>query len=296
MKAIVVIPTQGFGNRLRMIASSYILSQFMKLDHFVLWQPSHDCNIDFEDIWSSSPFKTIDLDSISKSHYAYFGVVHTNKVMKDILNSGDVKYIVLTGGHEFKHPAMNTDEYLHNKYKLYSQLQFKCDDSLVLPPLYGCIHIRNITEKDAKDVEKYQNCNFSQNSPIKEFLALIKKVDNAIPLYVISNDLLISKTLQTHFPNKQILVSNPSSTARDCSNGMQSAIRDFSILSKSIFIIGTFYSSFSDEASFFNMIPKIIPLSQHLQTQFSYHCSGYTIVDKIGYINYDKNTVIKFFI
>ena len=44
-KGIVVIPTHGFANRMRMITSSYILAHTLKLKLYVCWIPSDECNI-----------------------------------------------------------------------------------------------------------------------------------------------------------------------------------------------------------------------------------------------------------
>ena len=295
MKAIIVIPTQGFANRLRMIASSYILAEYMKLEHYINWEPFHDCNIEFDEIWERHPFKKISKDKIIQSKYLYFGHVHTLSIMEKILNPGNVvQYIVLTGGHEFKHPSMNNEEFLHRKYKFYSQLKFK-QQIPVLPSTYGCVHIRTLTQKDAKDVVKNKRCNFPQNSPLEQFVHIIKKIDDDIPLFIISNDIAISSELQKQFPSKKILLSNPTSLNRDTSHGIHEAIKDFIILSQSSFIIGSYYSSFSDEASFFKIIPKIIPLSPELYTQNIYHCSNYSVSNKVGFLNFDNNTLIKYF-
>ena len=298
MKAIVVIPSQGFANRMRMIASSYILAEYMKLEHYICWNPHNDCNIKFDEIWESHPFKTIEFNTFSTSKYLYCGYVHTMHVMDQILNPGNVKYIILTGGHEFKHPAMNDSEFLHHKYKLYSQLQFKIPQTsqLTLPHIYGSIHIRTITAKDEKDVKNSYQCNFPQNSPIEEYLRILKLVDDDVPLCVISNDPAMYFIFAKKFPTKKIFSSKPESFDRDSSDGMCNAIKDFVILSRSSFIIGSYYSSFSDEASFVNTIPKIIPLSNHLcDAQIKYHCTNYKIVNKTGFLNYDQNVIIKFF-
>lgn len=298
MRAIVVVPTQGFGNRLRMIASSYILAQYMKLDHYVIWKPADDCNLEFDSIWESSPFVTIDPEKVLKSQYINFGYVHTHSIMDKLLNPGNVKYLVLTGGHEFKHPAMNDDLFLHYKYKLYSQLIFKCDHSiksLDLPQEYACVHYRDLVHGDMKDVEKSQSCNFIDNSPIKEFLKLLKLIDDSIHIIVISNNQLIEKSMVQHYPNKKITIIPKETSNRNTHSGMENALIDFRILSKARFIIGSYYSSFSDEATFFNIIPKIIPLSKNITTT-TYHCTNFSIHDGIGYLNYDRNFHIKYLI
>ena len=51
-------------------------------------------------------------------------------------------------------------------------------------------------------------------------------------------------------------------------------------------IIGTFYSSFSDEASFVNFIPKITPINDSLRnTQLDYHCLNYTYKNSLPCLN-----------
>ena len=294
MKAIVVIPTQGFANRLRMIASSYILAQYMKLDHYIIWKPYTDCNIDFDDIFEKHPFQLINEEIISKSKYVYFGNnIHSQNIMDKILNPGNVNYIVLSGGHEFKHPAMNCDEFLKAKYKLYNKIKFKTNDLSFLPDKYACIHIRTVKTEDKKDIEANKCCDFPNNSPIEEFLALTKKIEDDFPIYIISNDIQVVNTFIHHFPNKQIYTSYTRVFNRD-KNGIQSALNDFVILSKAEFIIGSYYSSFSDEACFVNLTPKVIPLNKHLYNEHIYHCFNFVIKNQIGYLNYNTSTLLKY--
>ena len=258
---------------------------------FILSKP--DCFIDFDSIWETHPFHITSLDTIKSKKYLYFGEVHTSQIMNTILNCGDVDYIVLTGGHEFKHPAMNNDEYLHHKYKLYSKLRFHYVNNK-LPTEYACIHIRNVTPKDMNDVNKYDSCKFNDNSPIYKFLALVEKINNDVPIVIISNDNIVAKVFQEQFPKKNIHLSQSDSFDRDSQNGMINAIQDFSIMTNALFVVGTYYSSFSDEASFFKMTPKVMPLAEHI-TSTTYHCSGFSIVNGVGYLNYDRNTNIKYF-
>ena len=54
-------------------------------------------------------------------------------------------------------------------------------------------------------------------------------------------------------------------------------------------IIGTFYSSFSDEVTFFNKICKIMPINKDLISDNKlncYHCHGFTYSNK-PCLNYD---------
>ena len=42
------------------------------------------------------------------------------------------------------------------------------------------------------------------------------------------------------------------------------------------------------------MTPKVMPLAESI-TSPNYHCSGFSIVNGVGYLNYDRNTNIKYF-
>ena len=71
-------------------------------------------------------------------------------------------------------------------------------------------------------------------------------------------------------------------------------------MSRSSLIIGSYFSSFSDEASFFKMIPKITPLNNKLiknlnETILSYHCLNYSFNEGIACLNYSENHLFKYF-
>ena len=53
-KGLIVITTQGFGNRLKILASSKILSDYLKIPLFICWEETPDCNIKFSDVFEES--------------------------------------------------------------------------------------------------------------------------------------------------------------------------------------------------------------------------------------------------
>ena len=55
-KGLVVIPTQGFANRMKILASSKIYADEHNLDLTVCWIPSEECNISLEDIFVANFF------------------------------------------------------------------------------------------------------------------------------------------------------------------------------------------------------------------------------------------------
>ena len=86
-KGLIVITTQGFGNRLKILASSYILSNYLELPLYVCWEASPECNITISDIFNlSNKIKEIKLDDFKDSKYCFFGRVHTNSVFNNIMD------------------------------------------------------------------------------------------------------------------------------------------------------------------------------------------------------------------
>ena len=51
-KGIVVIVTQGFANRMRMINSCYSYSKILNVKLFVVWLKTEDCFIEYQDVFS----------------------------------------------------------------------------------------------------------------------------------------------------------------------------------------------------------------------------------------------------
>ena len=51
-KGLIVIPTEGFCNRLRMICSSYILSQHLNIPLHIKWETGVSCPTNFFDYFN----------------------------------------------------------------------------------------------------------------------------------------------------------------------------------------------------------------------------------------------------
>ena len=76
---------------------------------------------------------------------------------------------------------------------------------------------------------------------------------------------------------------------RSSSDDMIISIAEFIILSQSNLIIGSYNSSFSDEASFFNMSPKLMPIES--KKNISYLCYGLSVNDNIFSLNYNQAVI-----
>jgi hypothetical protein len=317
-KGIIVIPTQGVGNRLRMIASSYTLSRLWKLPLYICWENTNDCNASLHDIFGPNIHSNVKISSIStaqftQSSYLYFGPIHTESIFNYIsyipqplhynTNQVDIyEYMVITGGHEFKHPEMELFDFIFYKHQFYNGLQFNqsiidrvFSETSIITQKYIAIHIRDIDPKyDTADID-YRNSSgatsinplvFTKNSPLDKYCEYIDMLDPNIPLRIITNssDMNTLETIfQSKYPDRTIHFSNSDINGRDSVQGIVDGIVDMVIMSKARLIIGNYYSSFSDESAFFDFIPKITPLSEELEIQLEkskqyYHCYNYKMV------------------
>lgn len=321
-KGIIIIPTQGFGNRLKMLASSIIFSNYYKIPLFVCWQPTPDCNIKLEDILvKENNINEISFDDVQKSSYCYFGQVHTNSIFDKISQviedpEHSYEYILLEGGHEYKSPDIPRLQYLQLKKQFYNGLiftepivqriqSFRQDSNLNIDSKYIAIHYRDVDQKpdqkpDQGDIPNDPIVDFVTNSPIESFFTIIDKISTEHPIVIISNTDRFYTQFKTKYTNKfNIYTSGITNSDRDNTNDMLDSVVDFLILSRAELIIGSYFSSFSDEASFFKIIPKITPLNGELienimSTVNNYHCLNYSFIDNIAAVNFNDKILIEY--
>lgn len=314
---LVIKPTHGFANRLKFLASSYILAKQLNLELIIYWEATEECNIDFLDVFNENEFTTItkeeyDHKTTNHNFIKYNHNVHIKlKINEIVQNIQNCSGFMIEGGHEFYQPNL-VKEYLHEKHLFYNSLYNKFNTSItnqilqinhLLPNEYIGIHYRYFIPK----YDKYDgnNVKFTTNSPIGKFYEVIKNIQNIetkfnnydkLPLIVFSNNNKIYQDFKTTFPNKSILSisfnKNQIMEERNNKENMIKSIIDLIILSKSKVIIGSYFSSFSDEACHFNNISKVIPLNDELVKQntklnSNYHCLGFKYDDKynIGMLN-----------
>jgi hypothetical protein len=318
IKGLIVVLTQGFANRLKMLASTQIYSKYiLNLKLYICWNKAPECNIDYNRIFKNNHthlFQLIKYTDVTKLKYHFFGRVHTasifDKIDKVIQNPGIIEYIVLEGGHEFNHPKIGKRKFLYYKNIFYKSLNFsqnildKVEQNLnntILNNKYIAIHFRDFIKKyDGLDGGRSNKVHFNENSPYESFCYYINKLKIDIPIFILSNNPNIIKKFQKTFPDKKFYSTDINNFERDDINGIIGSILEFIIMSRSSLIIGSYFSSFSDEASFFKMIPKITPLNQKLienlnETILSYHCLNYSFNEGIACLNYSENHLFKYF-
>lgn len=272
MVEIVLIPTQGFCNRLRAIACAYILASFLKTRFYINWIPEECCNCKITDILETS-FDIKDLKEIHNTKYLFNPNVHT----EHFLQSSEFKnldYLVIQGGHEFKHPNMLEIDFLKQKQKFYNSLKWVDEiNNIVNANCFSNVvgihfrdYIKQFDESDGRD--------FSKISPIEDFEKYVQHLvhKSNYKFFISSNSDKAYSTLSKIIPNDRLNILYDINVSRNCKKGIIHAVANFLILSKCTFIVGTIFSSYSDEACFFNMIMKLCIGNEKVT---KYHCYGY---------------------
>lgn len=275
ISTIICVPICGFANRLKFMASVVGIAKKLKCkDVKVVWNKSLDCSISHEDI-----FDKIDgIDFISnddipdKDDILYYGYIHLSTILAKLKKETSDKSILLVeGGHECKHMDVSLVDFMKNKSKFYEsivwskQIQTQLETFGEIPSIG--IHYRHVNKVfDSADIKANPLVNFSMNSPFSEFEEFIKKCKNK--MFFVSNSLYHKKYIQENYGKKVIIVHPEEDNERNSSDSMLKSVFEFILLTKCNVIVGSYFSSFSDEASYFNMIPKVMPIYSKVMSNY----------------------------
>ena len=273
---VVIVPTQGLCNRLRAMASANILAKFYGTICFTLWYPEESCSCAFEDLFENQ-LSLINMDEVVNSTYVYNPNKHTNFLFENSSHLHSSEYLIVRGGHEFKHPDMPLEEFLIEKKAFYNSLRFSKEVRELIashPPVKEgtlAIHYRDYV----KQFDEADGRLFSECSPLNDFVRtvrLIRRKHPDRPFLLCSNT---SKAHEALAPMGGVVYREAAVRARNSREGILHALVDLVMMSRCDMVIGTTMSSFSDEACFFRMIPK---MCMGTEKSSEYHCYGLSSV------------------
>lgn len=267
ISTIICVPVCGFANRLKFLASIEGISKKLKCkDVKVLWNKTMDCNISHVDIFDKiGNFEFISVHDVPpKEQILHYGYIHMDSIqMKLKEENTDKSILLIEGGHESKYMDTSLIEFIKMKTKFYNsivwseQLRTQLDDFGEIPTIG--IHYRHVNKTyDNADIKANPLVNFSLNSPFSEFEEFIKK--NKHKMFFVSNSLYHKKYVEEKYSKKVTIINDTEDNQRNSTDSMLNSVFEFILLTKCELIVGSYFSSFSDEASYFNMIPKVMPL------------------------------------
>ena len=256
---VIIQPSGGLCNRMRVINSSLELAKRKNAKLIVLWYVADELNAPFESLFQPvDEFKVINFTSLKDLRKIWYQLTARTRINnadiennttngtlnQDFFDSIKLPAYLFTWEHFY--PA---DEYF-KLFKPTAELQRRIDEvtkhfteDMVSVHIRRTDQINSIAYSKTENFIDLMNREIEANPSVKFFLATDDKEEEA----------LLRKT----FPER--IVSNENRTLRrDSLDGMYDALLDLYCLSKCKKIIGSYYSSFTDTAAALGNIPKLI--------------------------------------
>lgn len=260
-KEIRLLPHAGLCNRLRAISSAVFLAKKLNRPLTIYWQNNDECASDFCDLFDpiniDIPIDVIEYKGLKysiarKKNLYYPKLLRIFSVDKEILNfnckeDGDIIPLISSDGITF----IQTCHSITQHYDF--QALFKPISSIMnainsVTALYSDntigLHIRRTDNVQAiahNDISSFENC-------INREL----EADSSTKFYLATDDMYVKDYLINKYGTAILTFDIPLN--RNTVEGMRGAVVDLWCLSKTKRIIGSFYSSYSEVASFIGKI------------------------------------------
>ena len=256
---VIIQPSGGLCNRMRVINSSLELAKRKNAKLLVLWYVADELNAPFESLFQPvEKFKVINFTSLKDLRKLWYQLTARTRVSNaDIENNTTNGTLNQDFFDSIKLPAyIFTWEHFYDadeNFKLFKptgELQRRIDEvTKHFTEDMVSVHIRrtdqvvSIAHSKTENFIELMNREIEANPEVKFFLATDDKEEES----------LLRKT----FPGR--IVSNENRTLRrDSLDGMYDALLDLYCLAACKKIIGSYFSSFTDTAASLGGIPKLI--------------------------------------
>ncbi len=265
MKALVLYPQYGLANRLRAIASARILADFTGRKLFVNWIRYSKCNIEWEDLFLNRLDRyPLPATSFTKGVTLYDDNNDVSRFYWDMpqsLTGNPADVVAVRSCCNFQTREMSRETYTSLKSLFYRSLQPLDSIQKTVDDLYRRyfegnkvvgLHIRRA------DHLYYRRKDPRLVSPTSLFIESMEKVLKSNPdtrFFLATDDRDEERAMRERF-GVNVIVYEKENISRNTQTGMQDALVDWLLLSKSSRIIGSSTSSFSEEAAVVNMIER----------------------------------------
>jgi hypothetical protein len=271
---IIVKPTGGLCNRLRVINSAI---HYGKLNNgkriYINWAKNNDINADYESLFIANDY----LRLIKKSHILnYF----TSRDIQPISSSvSDIKKNIVglwASQYEYYDDfalekfdydsgviKLNRNIVLNTCYPLYRYKPEINNFYLLKPVQYLQCKINSILSKNQDNIiygmhirrtDNANSINVSKTDLFIEKAERLIKSDSNLFIYLSTDDYSIQRNFIDLFGHRILILENKD-FSRNTLKGIEDAVIDLFILSNSVKIYGSYYSSFSEVASWINDTP-----------------------------------------
>ena len=291
MKFVIARPTCGLGNRLRNMACAYALHKMVGGDMFICWERSGDCDVEWSSLVDENkfPLKNIRisdvLDMYPRCNPWHDPTTHTDHVLQTICG-GAYDSIIVEGGHDFKHPDMPVSKLLGYKHEFYTMIKdnlsektkgmLRAVDDIRFPRIG--VHMReHIPFFDLQD-----KLFFEKDTIVESTIAYMKGfVNQGMKRFFLStsSDEYVDKIKKEFADTEDVEIStlNQDLDKRSRSDtSICASLVDMVVLSRCSYIVGSYMSSFSDEAALMGNVVKICSTAFDHKKE-PYHMYGFYV-------------------
>ena len=292
MKSLVVYPKNGLANRLRVLASASILADCTGRNLFVNWIPSKDCNVEWEELFLNQvESRPLPLSGFQVGIDLYDDTVIPMFWCRDtprLAVRGESYLVAVHTCRNFQPEEMTNEAYEEAKSLFYrnlrpvdavrqtvSDMQKRYFDG---HDVVG-VHIRR------KDHLTFLMKDHRLVCPTKLFVEAMENILHANPetkFFLATDDEKEEKLIRRLFPGA-VIVHEKEGSGRNTKKGMQDALVDWVLLSKTSRIIASYASSFSQEAGLVNRIKTDVIVREEELSKTHFRISLFTGFFKAHY-------------
>lgn len=280
-KNLVIIPINGLINRIQAIVSSKLLADKYNMDLIIYWTIDHDsCNCEYKDIFGKNKIwkeninnkynidiSKLQLDVINEEtdKIYYWELSNNQQKLQDFFKNDKKIKIIKSGGKFFIEKEQDKTTSLlfrsvqQQLSKIYKKIIFNKNilkKVKKIPFSTLGVHIRcTDIKKECIDTEII----------VSKIKSIIEK-HNIKNIFIISNNLDKVDTITKHLTintNINIIKSDTKNTDRNSSENIKNALVDWLNLTKCNYLLLTKLSSYSEEASNYNMCKNIYWIDSH---------------------------------
>jgi hypothetical protein len=293
MKSLVVYLKNGLANRLRVLASASILAEYTGRTLFVNWLPSEDCNVEWGELFLNQlESRPLPLSSFQVGIDLYNDDVIPRCWYEDtprLTVPGESHLVAVHTCRNFRPEDMTNEAYEEAKSLFYRNLRpvealqktisdiqkryFEGKNNVV------GVHIRR------KDHLHFLKKDHRLVCPTKLFVEAMENILRANPetkFFLATDDEEEEKLIRRLFPNA-VIVYKKGGSGRNTKKGMQDALVDWVLLSRTSRIIASYASSFSQEAGVVNRIKSDVIMREEELSKTHLSMSFFTELSKTHY-------------
>ncbi len=257
----------GLGNRMRVLGSCIALQQQLKTDISLIWISNKALNCSFSELFS--PIKGLNVKELDYVHsFNRFAINRRKRMLQKISHEHEC---ILTDL-EIRQIKTLKSDFLKLIKSFDSVFIDTCERFYADPTYIAFIKAVNPIQAQVNDrlkqigrsfigvhIRRGDNVASTETSSLNKFYQHIDEeleIDPHMIFYLSTDSPIDAKTLTASYPNKFWYFDVP--LDRRKSNAIKYALVDLLVLSCSTKIIGSYWSSFSEEASNYQAAPLLI--------------------------------------